>query len=94
MKKKGFTLIELLVVIAIIAMLLAIMMPSLARAKKQVQTMICRSNLKQWALVFSLYAFDNEDSFPQGYRGNGANAEDAWLLGATLPYYEELDMRM
>ncbi len=94
MSKKGFTLIELLVVIAIIAMLLAILLPSLARAKKQTQAVICRSNLKQWALVFSLYAFDNDDSFPQGYRGNGVNAEDAWLLGATLPYYKDLNLRM
>ncbi len=94
MNKKGFTLIELLVVIAIIALLLAILLPSLARAKRQVQTIICRSNLKQWALVFSLYAFDNDDSFPQGYQGNGVNAEDAWLLGATLPYYQDLNLRM
>ncbi len=44
--------------------------------------------------MFSLYAYDNEDSFPQGYRGNGVNAEDAWLLGATLPYYQDLNLRM
>ena len=94
MSQKGFTLIELLVVIAIIAMLLAILLPSLSRAKKQTQTVICRSNLKQWAHVFSLYAFDNDDSFPQGYRGNGVNAEDAWILGATLPYYQDLNLRM
>ncbi len=94
MRKKGFTLIELLVVIAIIALLMAILMPALRRAKRQTQAVICRSNLKQWGLVFNLYAQDNEDSFPQGYQGNGVNAEDAWLLGATLPYYKDLDMRM
>ncbi len=94
MRKKGFTLIELLVVIAIIALLMAILMPALRRAKQQTQTIICRSNLKEWGLVFALYAQDNEDSFPQGYQGNGVSAEDAWLLGATLPYYRELDMRM
>ncbi len=94
MRKKGFTLIELLVVIAIIALLMAILMPALRRAKQQTQAVICRSNVKQWGLVFSLYAHDNEGSFPQGYQGNGVNSEDAWLLGATLPYYKDLDMRM
>ncbi len=94
MRKKGFTLIELLVVIAIIALLMAILMPALRRAKRQTQAVICKSNVKQWGLVFTLYAQDNEDSFPQGYQGNGVTSEDAWLLGATLPYYKELDMRM
>jgi prepilin-type N-terminal cleavage/methylation domain-containing protein len=94
MRKKGFTLIELLVVIAIIALLMAILMPALRKAKRQTQAVICQSNLKQWGLVFTLYAQDNEDSFPQGFQGNGVNSEDAWLLGATLPYYKDLDMRM
>jgi len=94
MRKKGFTLIELLVVIAIIALLMAILMPALQRAKRQTQAVICQSNLKQWGFVFTLYAQDNEDSFPQSVAGNGVTAEDAWLLGATLPYYKELDMRM
>ncbi len=94
MRKKGFTLIELLVVIAIIALLMAILMPALRRAKQQTQAVICRSYLKQWGLVFTLYAHDNEGSFPQSVAGNGVNAENAWILGATLPYYKELDMRM
>lgn len=94
MGKKGFTLIELLVVIAIIALLMAILMPALRRAKQQTQAVICRSYLKQWGLVFTLYAHDNEDSFPQSVAGNGVNAENAWILGATLPYYKELEMRM
>jgi len=92
--QKAFTLIELLVVIAIIALLLSILLPALRQAKRQTQAAVCRSNLKQWGLIFSLYAFDNEDSFPQSVAGNGVNALDAWMLGATLPYYENLDMRM
>jgi len=94
MSKKGFTLIELLVVISVIALLLAILMPALRRAKKQAHAIACRSNMKQWGLVFALYANDNEDSFPQSYAGNGVNQEDAWMLGATLPYYKNKDMRM
>ena len=90
---KGFTLIELLVVISIVALLLAILGPSLSKTREQVEETICRSNLKQWALVFTLYAGDNEESFPQSVAGNGVTAEDAWLLGALLPYYEDLDLR-
>ena len=94
MRKKGFTLIELLVVIAIITLLMSVLLPALRRAKQQTQAVICRSNLKEWGLVFNLYAYDNEDSFPQSIAGNGVNAEDAWILGATLPYYKELELRM
>ena len=93
-RKKAFTLIELLVVISIIALLLSILMPALTNIKKQAQAVICRSNLKQWGYVFTLYANDNEDSFPQGYQGGGVTAEDAWLLGALLPYYRDLNLRM
>jgi prepilin-type N-terminal cleavage/methylation domain-containing protein/prepilin-type processing-associated H-X9-DG protein len=93
-RKKGFTLIELLVVISIIALLLSVLLPGLTAAKKRVRAVVCRSNLKQWGYIYSLYAFDNDDSFPQGDEGNGVNAEDAWLLGALLPYYNTLKMRM
>ena len=94
-KQKGFTLIELLVVIAIIALLMAILMPALQRVKRQTQAVICRSNVKQWGLVFNLYTNDNNDSFPQSIVGNtNLTQEEADFLGATLPYYENLDMRM
>lgn len=63
MKKKGFTLIELLVVIAIIALLLSIIMPALKKAKKQAQNLICRSNLRQWGAVFTMYLQDHNNSF-------------------------------
>jgi prepilin-type N-terminal cleavage/methylation domain-containing protein/prepilin-type processing-associated H-X9-DG protein len=93
-RKNAFTLIELLVVIAIIALLLSITMPALNKAKEKVKSIICRSNLKQWAYVFSLYAQDNEGSFPQAFAGGANNEEDAWILGATLPYYQHLDLRV
>ena len=67
--RKAFTLIELLVVIAIIALLLAILMPSLQKAKKQTRKIICRSNLKQWATIWSLYLNDHENKFPSGLSG-------------------------
>jgi hypothetical protein len=81
-------------VITIIALLLAVLMPALKQAKAKAEAVICRSNLKQWGVVFSLYAHDNDDSFPQSVAGNGVNARDAWILGATMPYYKEMQMRM
>ena len=95
-KQRAFTLIELLVVIAIIALLLSITMPALTKARDRVKSVICRSNLKQWAYVFSLYAQDNEGSFPQGdiAPGGDVTQEDAWILGATLPYYKNENLRM
>ena len=89
----GFTLIELLVVIAIIALLLAILGPSLGTATDRVEETICRSNLKQWAMVYALYANDNDDSFPQSIATTDVTTEDAYFLGALLPYYEDLNLR-
>jgi len=65
-EEKGFTLIELLVVIAIIALLMAILMPALNRVKNQARAVACQTNLRQWALVFSIYMDDNEGYFAYG----------------------------
>ena len=81
---KGFTLIELLVVIAIIALLMAILMPALARVKDQARTIGCRSNLKQWNLYFSMYTEDHNGRFQAG-TGNGHTYH--WM-NALRRYYK------
>jgi prepilin-type N-terminal cleavage/methylation domain-containing protein len=70
-RREGFTLIELLVVIAIIALLMAILMPALARVKEQARTVACLANLNQWNLIVAMYVEENDGRFYSGTTWQG-----------------------
>ncbi len=88
-RRKGFTLIELLVVIAIIALLMSILMPAMARVRKQARAVACQSNLRQWGAIFVMYTDDNDGYFPRRTGSSGR-----WINVLFDYYYREDKIRV
>jgi prepilin-type N-terminal cleavage/methylation domain-containing protein len=87
-RRPAFTLIELLVTVAIIALLLAILIPSLNKARDQAKLVTCMSNLKQFGIAFTLYAADHRHQPPPNrYYSNDPKKGDWWYFRHMLLRY-------
>ncbi|MRR52712.1 MAG: prepilin-type N-terminal cleavage/methylation domain-containing protein, partial [Rhodocyclaceae bacterium] len=90
-RRPGFTLIELLVVIAIIAILAALLLPSLSRAKAHAHRIQCLNNQKQLAVAWQLYALDNRDMLALNGSGRPRNSGPyLWVTGSNHGFRDAL----
>src|SRR5687768_8864139 len=79
---EGFTLVELLVVIGIIALLIAVLLPALQRAREQANQIKCLSNVRQIGIAFVMYTNENKGKYPFHADLNGQFVED-WIYWQT-----------
>jgi prepilin-type N-terminal cleavage/methylation domain-containing protein len=84
-KRRGFTLVELLVVIAIIALLMAILMPALNRARELGRRTVCMGNLKQIVFAWIMYADENSGELVNGIAGADDGGNPATVTGWVGP---------
>ncbi len=91
-KHRAFTLIELLVVISIIALLMAILMPALARVRTQARGVACRALLKQWGHIWYMYCNDNNGFFSNGDLKDVGWTRGEWVIVLRSSYETKSDI--
>jgi prepilin-type N-terminal cleavage/methylation domain-containing protein/prepilin-type processing-associated H-X9-DG protein len=96
-RARAFTLIELLVAIAIIAILAALLLSGLHRAKASAQAISCRNNLRQWGVATHVFASENNDYLPKDGSFSGSSTGEGWYIDLprvlNLPTYHEMPWR-
>jgi prepilin-type N-terminal cleavage/methylation domain-containing protein len=87
--RRGFSLVELLVVISVIALLMAILLPVLRKAKEAAREVVCRSNLRGIGIGIQMYLQNNDDRFPREVPNDlvidAAEAERIGMVNQIVP---------
>jgi prepilin-type N-terminal cleavage/methylation domain-containing protein/prepilin-type processing-associated H-X9-DG protein len=83
-RQRGFTLVELLVIVAVIALLIGILLPTLADARRQARTVFCLANMSQLGVAMQIYADRNREFLPQVWGGSVKWGEERGALYQLL----------
>lgn len=94
---RAFTLMELMVVVSIIAILAALVFPSIQKGGQRVKGAACLNNLKQWGLATQFYVLDHDDWLPKDGAPNGTSKHNGWYIDLPkqlgIPNYHALAWR-